>query len=208
MKIVPYCKGCNHPLQTVRQSPNSMLNCEQFDAARLGDWFCEDCKAMPGTKYRYFWDSDFTAAPEVPDVGLEGDLAMLRAEVREWLCDSCNTVYPGPPASGCLCVICPKCNGNTGPRLSVENRKLRVQLEQEWCELRKLKEATKSPAVDAASVRNKALEEAAKLIESQRTMILRPTEPCAKERVQVIIEVGRSLARQIRSMKTTEGGTT
>lgn len=40
----------------------------------------------------------------------------LRAEVKEWACDSCNTVYPGPPQAGFACVQCPKCHGNTMPK--------------------------------------------------------------------------------------------
>lgn len=52
-------------------------------------------------------------------------LQQLLSEVREWLCTDCNTVYPGPPASGLAGVKCPQCGGITAPRLSVENRRLR-----------------------------------------------------------------------------------
>lgn len=64
--------------------------------------------------------------------GMPEDLAALRAEVREWLCASCNTVYPGPPAPGLSCVICPKCKGSTGPRGLMERR----ALEQKIADLR------------------------------------------------------------------------
>jgi hypothetical protein len=57
-------------------------------------------------------------------------LRKLRAEVREWLCDKCNTVYPGPPQPGFSCVICPKCGGYTSPRLAVENRRLGKEIER------------------------------------------------------------------------------
>jgi DNA-directed RNA polymerase subunit RPC12/RpoP len=56
---------------------------------------------------------------------LEAEVQKLRAEVREWLCTDCNTVYPGPPASGLAGVKCAHCGGITAPRLSVENRRLR-----------------------------------------------------------------------------------
>ena len=35
------------------------------------------------------------------------------ALVREWLCEKCNTVFPGPPQPGASCLICPKCGGTT-----------------------------------------------------------------------------------------------
>jgi hypothetical protein len=56
-------------------------------------------------------------------------IADLRAEVREWLCMSCNTVYPGPPQAGFACVMCPKCKGTTGPRGFVERRVLERKIE-------------------------------------------------------------------------------
>lgn len=40
----------------------------------------------------------------------------------EWMCTNCHTVYPGPPQPGFACVVCPKCNGTTGPRLDIELR--------------------------------------------------------------------------------------
>lgn len=53
----------------------------------------------------------------------------LRAEVREWICESCNTVYPGPPQKGFSCVICPKCGGITSPRMTAENASLKAEVE-------------------------------------------------------------------------------
>lgn len=54
----------------------------------------------------------------------------LKAEVREWLCDQCKIVYPGPPVEGFGCVRCPKCGGCCGPRLSIENRALQAQVDK------------------------------------------------------------------------------
>lgn len=54
----------------------------------------------------------------------------LRAAVQEWLCEACNTVYPGPPQPGFACVQCPKCKGRTGPRQTIELRQLRAALER------------------------------------------------------------------------------
>jgi hypothetical protein len=50
------------------------------------------------------------------------ELEPLRAEVKEWLCTACRYVYPGPPQSGFQSVICPRCNGSTGPRAMMELR--------------------------------------------------------------------------------------
>jgi uncharacterized coiled-coil protein SlyX len=46
----------------------------------------------------------------------------LLAEVKEWICAKCRYVYPGPPQRGLQCVICPRCNGSTGPRVLMELR--------------------------------------------------------------------------------------
>lgn len=63
MKVTPTCPGCGKALQAVRQDANSMLNAEQFDAARAGDWFCDVCKGEGArTGYRYFWDRELTPA--------------------------------------------------------------------------------------------------------------------------------------------------
>lgn len=54
------CPSCVAYLKKVRRDENSMLNAEQFDAVKLGDWFCDKC-ADHGEKYRYFWDRDLVA---------------------------------------------------------------------------------------------------------------------------------------------------
>lgn len=58
-------------------------------------------------------------------VNVEKERDDLRKEVREWLCDTCNTVYPGPPTRGFDCVQCPKCLGNTSPRMWLERNQHR-----------------------------------------------------------------------------------
>ncbi|MFJ3047026.1 hypothetical protein ACIPEN_14440 [Herbaspirillum chlorophenolicum] len=57
-------------------------------------------------------------------IALLNELESLRAEVREWLCENCNTVYPGPPLPGLTCVVCSSCGGTTGPRGIIERKKL------------------------------------------------------------------------------------
>ena len=58
----PNCPQCGEPLQRVRQSENSMLNSEQFDAIRAGDYFCEGCppNGRSRTAYCYWWESEVT----------------------------------------------------------------------------------------------------------------------------------------------------
>ena len=46
---------------------------------------------------------------------LQAENERLRAETREWVCESCMTCYPGPPRPGLMSVICPKCKGLTMP---------------------------------------------------------------------------------------------
>ena len=59
---------------------------------------------------------------------LQAEVARLTSEVREWLCDSCNTIYPGPPQKGVWCVVCPKCGGDTAPTKTIELRKARTRI--------------------------------------------------------------------------------
>jgi hypothetical protein len=77
---------------------------------------------------------------------LEAENAELLKEVREWICDTCATVYPGPPQKGTSCVVCQNCKGSTGPRLRMEKRKLEA---------------------DAATVRERALEEVKETLKAQ-----------------------------------------
>lgn len=53
------CPDCNEKVFKVKQSENSMLNREQFDAAKAGDWFCVKCASdVSHTGYKYFWDNE------------------------------------------------------------------------------------------------------------------------------------------------------
>ena len=74
-----------------------------------------------------------SAADEI--TRLSARVEELEAEVKEWACDQCSTVYPGPPQRGVMCVICPKCGGDTMPwpalklrRMGQERDELRVAL--------------------------------------------------------------------------------
>ena len=58
---------------------------------------------------------------------LRAERDQLAADVREWLCVKCNTVYPGPPQPGFACVQCPRCGGDTGPRTVMELRVAEVR---------------------------------------------------------------------------------
>ena len=64
--------------------------------------------------------------PEVCDLcareKAERERDEVLALVREWLCEKCNTVFPGPPQPGASCLICPKCGGTTTPRPLAEKR--------------------------------------------------------------------------------------
>lgn len=71
---------------------------------------------------------DFTVARQAMEIAAERDrlaaeLAEARACVEAWLCESCSTVFPGPPQPGLRCVICPKCGRDTGPLCGVRRRR-------------------------------------------------------------------------------------
>lgn len=46
-----------------------MLNSEQFDAVRAGDWFCEcSNNRRSHTPYAYFWDHEVKMRPYAPTI--------------------------------------------------------------------------------------------------------------------------------------------
>lgn len=49
-----------------------------------------------------------------------------------WLCESCDTVFPGPPSDGVDCDICPVCFGSCAPQTYI----LRMKAEKERDALR------------------------------------------------------------------------
>ncbi|MGB4448695.1 MAG: hypothetical protein WBI92_11740 [Cloacibacterium sp.] len=64
------CNACGADLLEVKQSPNSYLSAEQFDADKLGDWYCKCCPKGPsegGSAHRYFWNRDLGAAAPQAD---------------------------------------------------------------------------------------------------------------------------------------------
>jgi hypothetical protein len=76
--------------------------------------------------------SDIMMGPDRDPLCAEAadEIERLIHDVREWCCEKCNTVYPGPPQLGLLCVICPKCSGNTMPYPTWERRKIQQECAQ------------------------------------------------------------------------------
>lgn len=56
----PLCpERCGGVLTPVSHPAGSMLNAEQFDAIRAGDWYCTRCKGdRSNTGFRYFWNRE------------------------------------------------------------------------------------------------------------------------------------------------------
>lgn len=71
----PHCPVCGGALQEVRYPEGSMLNREQFDSVRAGDYFCKACKGTEAKSgYKYWWKRDLeTAAPVVERAKAEED---------------------------------------------------------------------------------------------------------------------------------------
>ena len=59
------CPSCGKKLERVRQSANSVLNADQFDAVRAGDWFCQTCPSngRGWSNVKYWWDRELMEAP-------------------------------------------------------------------------------------------------------------------------------------------------
>ena len=58
------CPKCNGPLKEVTYQSNSMLNRDQFDAVRAGDFYCTSCKGSKSSSgYKYFWLRELPQLP-------------------------------------------------------------------------------------------------------------------------------------------------
>jgi len=79
----PKCSACGARLQEVTRGPNSYLSADQFDADKLGDWFCECCPEGPNKgsrKHRYFDNYELAAPTTQPASRLPERDASIPAE--------------------------------------------------------------------------------------------------------------------------------
>lgn len=95
------------------------------DAPRLGPEAPELAVFLIEDDARFFAEFDRDTV-----LAMLNEVEHLRREVREWMCDGCNTVYPGPPQPGIWCVQCPRCGGDTAPRGVIERRRLEREIER------------------------------------------------------------------------------
>jgi Mg2+ and Co2+ transporter CorA len=59
--ICKKCPKCGENLRTVTQSPQCLMNPEQFEATRAGDFYCPKCFGDRGKSgMRYFWKDELT----------------------------------------------------------------------------------------------------------------------------------------------------
>lgn len=54
--VIP-CPTCKTALKEVVQDSHSLLNSDQFDALKPGDWYCETCAPDEGHNYKYWRNS-------------------------------------------------------------------------------------------------------------------------------------------------------
>jgi hypothetical protein len=53
------CPKCGKPLTRVRQREPKMLNDDQFDSIKAGDYFCAGCNGDRGKRgLLYFWEHE------------------------------------------------------------------------------------------------------------------------------------------------------
>ena len=76
MNALPLCPSCGQELQEVRQPANSMLNSDQFDAIKAGDFFCEQCRG--NRDIAYFWRHELQQATAKAPMSLQETVAVLQ----------------------------------------------------------------------------------------------------------------------------------
>lgn len=83
-RLAERCPQCDGPLEQVRYPSGSMLNRDQFDSVRAGDFFCKACKGTNAKSgYEYWWKSDLQRqAPPTNDPTPADALAEHDAKVR------------------------------------------------------------------------------------------------------------------------------
>lgn len=72
-EVTPVCPDCSKPLHKVTRPGGSMLNDDQFDAVRAGDWYCDTCPGNErgNTRYRYFWNREMPSVEPSPPLASE-----------------------------------------------------------------------------------------------------------------------------------------
>lgn len=60
------CPNCGGNLKVVCNYFGSMLNDEQFDAIKSGDYYCDYCHGNRGhSGFRYFWEKEISTLEEI-----------------------------------------------------------------------------------------------------------------------------------------------
>jgi hypothetical protein len=66
---VALCPVCKEPLHPVAYPSGAMLNCDQWDSVRAGDWYCDTCPPGSGQRYCYWWESEVIWALPATEAG-------------------------------------------------------------------------------------------------------------------------------------------
>ena len=85
-ETAPKCPKCGEFLTKVRYPSGSMLNEEQFDATRAGDWFCT-ChnNGRSRTAGAYFWNSEvLQSQPDLKTKEKSQEATLAGSTRREW----------------------------------------------------------------------------------------------------------------------------
>jgi hypothetical protein len=96
------CPTCARALHKVMRPSGSMLNDDQFDAVRAGDWYCDTCPSNErgNTGYRYFWTRELAQPPAVSASPASPSDEETPCPVRSDK-QHCNCWYDGEPCCAC-----------------------------------------------------------------------------------------------------------
>ena len=109
------CGTCGLPMV---RNPHPDAGKPDMDGVKVGYvWECIPCRIATNIRTRARCSAAEAKVTELTE-GLaeaEREREELLTDVREWLCEKCNYVYPGPPQPGVMAIICPRCGGTTLP---------------------------------------------------------------------------------------------
>lgn len=96
--VIP-CPTCKTALKEVVQDSHSLLNSDQFDALKPGDWYCATCAPDEGYKYKFWRNSQVLIQKSTIDEVTPALVESLRCEFVDGCVELGMDLYKLTPAT-------------------------------------------------------------------------------------------------------------